>query len=136
MNSRGVIRSSCSSPVPASEPRSALWKWAFGRCKRLFPPGSDGTSGVLRLYALGNMLLCMRTTIDITDELLRRAKRRAVDDGIPLRAVIEAALRGYLQGGRLRAAYRLRWRTETGRLQPGVNLDDRDALFDLMGGRR
>jgi hypothetical protein len=30
----------------------------------------------------------------------------------------------------------LRWSSERGRLQPGVNLDDRDALFDLMGGRR
>jgi hypothetical protein len=80
------------------------------------------------------MFLCMRSTIDIPDELFRRAKRRAADDGVPLRAVFEAALRRYLEGGEA-TTYRLRWRTESGRLRPGVRLDDRSALFDLMGER-
>lgn len=82
------------------------------------------------------MLLCMRTTVDLTDALLRRAKKRAAEDGVTLREVIEAALRGYLAPRRGGADYALRWRTERGRLLPGVNLDDRDALFDLMDGRR
>jgi hypothetical protein len=29
----------------------------------------------------------------------------------------------------------LQWRSDGGRIQPGVRLDDRDALFDLMEGR-
>ena len=74
--------------------------------------------------------------MDIADELFRKAKKRAADEGIPLRAVVEAALRGYLSGQPRRTGYRLRWRTEKGRIQPGVRLDDRDALFDLMDGRR
>ena len=78
----------------------------------------------------------MRTTVDLSDELLRQAKKRAADAGIPLREVIEAALRSYLARGSKRSGYRLRWSTEKGRLQPGVHLDDRDALFDLMDGRR
>jgi hypothetical protein len=78
----------------------------------------------------------MRTTMDLSDELLRKAKRRAADEGIPLREVVEAALRRYLLTRRERGTYKLSWRTEKGRLQPGVNLDDRDALFDLMDGRR
>lgn len=82
------------------------------------------------------MFICMRTTIELGDELLRQAKKRAADEGVPLREVIESALRRYLAGGRRRAGYRLQWRPERGRLQPGVNLDDRDALFDLMNGRR
>ncbi len=82
------------------------------------------------------MLLCMRTTIEIADELLRKAKTRAADEGIPLRRVIEAALRMYILGRRNKGGYRLQWRTESGRIQPGVRLDDRDALFDLMEGRR
>ena len=82
------------------------------------------------------MLLCMRTTIDISDDLLRRAKRKAADTGVALRHIVEAALRGYLGGRSKGETYRLRWRTERGRLQPGVNLDDRDHLFDLMDGRR
>jgi hypothetical protein len=78
----------------------------------------------------------MRTTIEIADELLRKAKTRAADEGIPLRQVIEAALRLYILGRRSKGGYRLQWRTESGRIQPGVRLDDRDALFDLMEGRR
>ena len=81
------------------------------------------------------MLLCMRTTIEISDELLRQAKKRAADEGTALRQVVEAALRLYLVKSPRRTDYELRWRTERGRLLPGVQLDDRDALFDLMDGR-
>ena len=81
------------------------------------------------------MLLCMRTTIEISDELLRQAKKRAADEGAALRHVVEAALRLYLAKRPNRPGYKLRWRTERGRLLPGVRLDDRDALFDLMDGR-
>jgi hypothetical protein len=80
------------------------------------------------------MLICMRTTIEIGDELFRRAKRRAADEGVPFREVVEAALRGYLSTKTRRTGYRLQWRTERGRLQAGVSLDDRDALTDLMDG--
>lgn len=77
----------------------------------------------------------MRTTIEIGTELLRQAKRRAADEGTTLRSVVEAALRAYLGKRRGRGGYRLGWRTERGTIQPGVRLDDRDALFDLMDGR-
>ena len=82
------------------------------------------------------MLLRMRTSVDINDELLRRAKKRAADEGSALRQVIEAALRLYLSERPLSKRYKLHWRTERGRIQAGVRLDDRDALFDLMEGRR
>jgi hypothetical protein len=81
------------------------------------------------------MLLCVRTTVDLNDELFRRAKRQAVRERIPLRALIERALRAHLTGSRPRERYALRWRTEKGRLLPGVRLEDRDALFDAMDGR-
>ena len=81
------------------------------------------------------MLLCVRTTIDLNDELLREAKRQAAAEGTTLRRLFERALRAHLRGGGKRSGYRLRWRTERGRVQPGVRLDDRDALFDLMDGR-
>ena len=77
----------------------------------------------------------MRTTVELNDQLLRAAKQRAANEGIPLRRVIESALRTYLEGPSRRRGYKLQWRTEGGRLQPGVRLDDRDALFDLMEGR-
>lgn len=78
----------------------------------------------------------MRTTLEINDELFRRAKRRAADEGATLRQVVESALHHYLGGGSRRPPYRLRWSAEAGRIQAGVRLDDRDALFDLMEGRR
>ena len=81
------------------------------------------------------MLLCMRTTVDISDDLLRRAKRRATDEGTALRQVVEAALQLYLLKKPQTGPYRLRWRAESGRLLPGVQLEDRDALLDLMEGR-
>lgn len=82
------------------------------------------------------MFLCMRTTIEISDELFRRAKKRAADEGTTLREVVDLALRSYLSRHTKRTSFRLQWRTERGRLLPGVNLDDRDALFDLMDGRK
>lgn len=77
----------------------------------------------------------MRTTVDIPDEVFRAAKRRAADEGKSFREVIETALRLHLSGHPAPSDYKLQWRTEKGKLQPGVRLDDRDALFDLMEGR-
>ena len=77
----------------------------------------------------------MRTTINLNDDLLRRVKRRAASEGVSVRVVVERALRSYLKGGVRKSSYRLRWRPQHGRLRPGVRLDDRDALLDLMEGR-
>ena len=82
------------------------------------------------------MFLCMRTTIHLNDELFREAKKRAAHDGVPLRALIEAALRRYLANRGGRRAYSLRWRVERGRLRvPAEALEDRQRLLDLMDGR-
>ena len=78
----------------------------------------------------------MRTTIEIADELFRQLKRRAADEGVTIRQVVENALRIYFGKQTKGKAYRLKWKTERGRILPGVRLDDRDALFDLMDGRR
>ena len=76
----------------------------------------------------------MRTTMDLSDELMRRAKKKAADDGVPLRDVIEDALRRYLTEKPGATGYKFRWTTEKGALMPGVDLDDRDSLFDIMDG--
>ena len=78
----------------------------------------------------------MRTTLEIADELFRLAKKKAADQGVPLRGVVEAALRSYLEPRRQHAKYKLDWHTETGRQLPGVDLDDRKSLLDMMDGRR
>ena len=80
----------------------------------------------------------MRTTIDLPDDLLAKAKRAAAASKRPLRAVIEDALREAL--GRRRPAARSAPVTLTtyggSGLQPGVDLDDSAALLDLMDAPR
>ncbi len=49
----------------------------------------------------------MKTTIDIHDELLARAKRHARNTGRPLRAVVEDGLRQVLAAPASRNRYRL-----------------------------
>lgn len=86
------------------------------------------------------MLLCVRTTIDLNDELLLRAKRRAAEERVPLREIVERALRSELSGKRASASYRLALRPFHGKgLQTGISendLGDRDRLFEIMEGRR
>ena len=79
----------------------------------------------------------MRTTIRLDDELLAEAKRRAIETGRTLTAVIEDALREVL--ARRPAGYRrgpVELPTFRGAgLQPGADLDDSAALLDLMEQR-
>ncbi len=76
----------------------------------------------------------MRTTVEINDELFRKAKKKAADEGVPFREVVESALRSYLTKKKGKSGYKLQWRPVKGRLLPGVDLEDRDSLFDIMDG--
>lgn len=83
------------------------------------------------------MLLCMRTTLNIDDELMRAVKGRAAERGLTITEIIEEALRESLyREKQRRKPYRLHWVRVKGRLQPGVDLTDRDSLYDLLEGRR
>jgi len=77
----------------------------------------------------------MRTTIDLRDELAREAKKRAAEQGVTLREIVEQALRSFLGRRGKASEYKFEWHTEKGRLLPGVDLDDRDSLFDRLDGR-
>jgi hypothetical protein len=78
----------------------------------------------------------MRTTLDLDDALVRKAKGRAADEGTTLTALIEEALRRYLTPAPATSRpFRLKLLTKRGRLVPGVNLADRDALYEQMEGR-
>jgi len=80
------------------------------------------------------MLLCMRTTLDIDDQLLTQAKLLARGAGKTLTAVIEDALRERLARRPAASSRRpVRLPTVGGKgLLPGVDLDDSAALRDLM----
>ncbi|MBL8924452.1 MAG: ribbon-helix-helix protein, CopG family [Myxococcaceae bacterium] len=77
----------------------------------------------------------MRTTIDLNDELFRALKKLAATSGLTLKQVIEQAVRQHLGKDKPKRAYRLKVRPVAGRLRPGVRLEDRAALWDLMDGR-
>jgi len=84
-----------------------------------------------------NTALCMRTTLDLDDRLLDAARRRAAVEGTTLTAFVEAALAASLAPRpRGAKAYRFSWKTHNGRVLPGVDVADRDSLFDAMAGRR
>jgi hypothetical protein len=78
----------------------------------------------------------MRTTLDIDDHVLRQAKQVAAREGKTLTRVVEEALRERVtRPRRATRPFRLRLLTKKGRLIPGVNLADRDALYERMEGR-
>jgi hypothetical protein len=78
----------------------------------------------------------MRTTLDLDDAVMREAKKRAAEEQGSLTSLIERALRAYLRPARRPARpFRLKLLTRRGRRVPGVDLDDRDALYERMDGR-
>jgi hypothetical protein len=79
----------------------------------------------------------MRTTVRLPEDLMKAAKRRAVETGRTLTQVIEGALRLELARGRQAVASP---QPEiptygSGGVLPGVDLDDSAALLDVMERR-
>ena len=75
----------------------------------------------------------MRTTLDIEDTLLRRLKEKAAREGQTLQRLANDLLRQGLARTRASGNYRLEldgWEADQ---QPGVDILDRDKLFDLLG---
>ncbi len=75
----------------------------------------------------------MRTTIRLPEDLLRAAKKRAVETDRTLTRVIEDALREALSRVPSRERKPVRLTTFRGNgVHPGVDLHDSGALLDLM----
>jgi hypothetical protein len=78
----------------------------------------------------------MRTTLDIDDRLLEAARRRAAEKGTTLTAFVEHALAASLaRRPATDSPYRLDWKTHRGRTLAGVDVSDRDRLYERMEGR-
>ena len=78
----------------------------------------------------------MRTTLNLDDRLIRAAKIQAAQQGGTLATLIERAVREHLMGLSARERpFRMRLLIKHGTPVPGVNLDDRDMLYDKMDGR-
>ncbi|MBV9721526.1 MAG: CopG family transcriptional regulator [Mycobacterium sp.] len=77
----------------------------------------------------------MRTTVNIDDYLLAEAKVLAARMSRPLGSVLDDALRAMFQRNgdqQAREAFRLPTHG-VGGLQPGVDLNDKEALAELIG---
>ena len=82
------------------------------------------------------MLLCMRTTLQLDDELVVQAKISAARSGRTLSQAIEDALRQALAPRTEPTRRRVSVPTSPRRPLPGVNLNDNAGLLDLMDGSR
>ena len=75
----------------------------------------------------------MKTTLNLDDDLMCAVEQRANETGQSIPAMIEAALRAMLsQEDRHKHAHRMQWVTVSGGVQPGLDLNDRDALLERM----
>jgi hypothetical protein len=78
----------------------------------------------------------VKTTLEIDDRLLERAKRAARERGVTLRAVVEDALSARLTGEAVeRSRYRFDPPVVRGTGAPAVDLADRRALCDYLNER-
>ncbi len=75
-----------------------------------------------------------RTTLALEEPLLRQLKKRAAEEGRSMQALANDLLTRALTPLPT-ANYRFQWRGWEAAEQPGVDLLDRDKLFDLMDGR-
>lgn len=73
-----------------------------------------------------------RTTVALEPAVLAALKRRAADQGRSVQELANELLRRGLEARPPRAGYRLELRGWEAELQPGVDLTDREKLFDLL----
>jgi hypothetical protein len=81
----------------------------------------------------------MKTTVELPEDLLLAAKRKALETRTTLRDILERGLRQELRrtGGRpTRRPRRIRWVTSAGGLPPGLDLSDRSKMWDWMNRER
>jgi hypothetical protein len=78
------------------------------------------------------MFSCMKTTVDLPDDLLIRAKKRAAETRTPLRVLIERGLRRELASSSHARARRtprkIKWVVSPGGLPPGLDISDRSSM--------
>jgi hypothetical protein len=79
----------------------------------------------------------MKTTVDLPDGLLIAAKKKASEERLTLKLLIERGLRRRLAeppGGRTRGRA-IRWVTVSGGLPPGLDVRDRAAMTEWIRRR-
>ena len=77
-----------------------------------------------------------RTTIVFDDDVMESLKMRSALEGTSMKELVNRYLRDVFSGKKRRSSFKFEWKTYKGKLQPGVSLEDRDTLFEIMEGRR
>jgi hypothetical protein len=74
-----------------------------------------------------------KTTIELPDELLLAAKRRALDERTTLKTLVERGLRRELAAPRRNSASKpITWVVADGGLPPGLDVADRGAMHEFL----
>ena len=76
----------------------------------------------------------MKTTVEIPDEVFRAWKKRAVESGSTLKDMWESVLRSALQAPhpKPRSKRKIRWVTAKGGLPPGLDVSNRERMYDWI----
>ena len=88
----------------------------------------------LEIHKYAFMLICMRTTVDISDDLFIRAKKRAVELHKPLRALIEEGLKLCLskKTHSAKKPKNIDWVTAEGGLPENLDISNRNSMHEWM----
>lgn len=78
-----------------------------------------------------NMVFHMKTTLEISDEVMRRTKEKAAREGKTMTELVESALRNML-AEKPRGDGKLPPLPSFGMGKPQIDIADRDALYDLF----
>jgi hypothetical protein len=80
----------------------------------------------------------MKTTVELPDELLIEAKKRAAELRRPLRALFEDALREHLarRPNSVGGPPKIRWITVDGGLPPDLDVSDRALMHEWLRRQR
>jgi hypothetical protein len=81
------------------------------------------------------MVICMKTTVELPDDLLIEAKKRAAELRVPLRQLLEEGLRERLRRKRGACGAKknhIHWITVAGGLPPGLDVSDREKVHAFL----
>ena len=77
----------------------------------------------------------VKTTVDLPEDLLIAAKKRAAETRTTLRELVERSLRRELQteqNEKPRKRRKIRWVTRKGGLPPGLDISDREKMHEWL----
>jgi hypothetical protein len=88
-------------------------------------------------HIYGYMVSHMKTTVELPDDLMIEAKKRAAEQRRPLRSLLADGLRAELEKGRSgrRGKRKVRWVTSRGGLPP-VDISDRVRMHEWLLAQR